>query len=285
MLPSLIEPDARWPRYQGKDKPTDWPARLVELTPDLRMETIQVEDFSPTQSSVPHILVVEDDAEISRLISELFMQHGLSTAVVSSGKAMDSYLIQNNVDLLVLDVMLPGEDGFSICRRVRATSELPIIMLTALGDEVDRVVGLEIGADDYLAKPFASRELVARVRALLRRSKPGLSRQSARPRFYRFQGWALEPTSRCLFNPDGVRVALTSTEFDLLLAFCQNPGKVLARDQLLEMTHSGLAGPIARTIDVHVSRIRQKLETDNNANMIQTVRLGGYIFTPNVEVI
>ena len=248
------------------------------------MDAIPVEERPPVRSGAPHILIVEDDVEISQLICELFTQNGLASAIVSSGAMMDSYLAQNSVDLLILDIMLPGEDGFNICRRLRATSEMPIIMLTALGDEVDRVVGLEIGADDYLAKPFASRELVARVRALLRRSKTGFSRQPVRPRLYRFQGWALEPTSRCLFNPDGVRMALTSTEFDLLLAFCQNPGKVLARDQLLEMTHSGLAGPIARTIDVHVSRIRQKLEAGNCPNMIQTVRLGGYIFTPNVEV-
>jgi len=242
-----------------------------------------VEQTSIT-NQMAHILLVEDDLEISKLICELLIQNGLSASIVSSGLLMDKYLSKNRVDLLILDVMLPGENGFDICRRVRAASEIPILMLTALGSEVDRVVGLEIGADDYLAKPFASRELVARVRALLRRSKAEVSRQVSRARRYRFQGWVLEPTARCLFNPDGVRVALTSTEFDLLLALCQNPGKVLSRDQLLEMTHSGLAGPIARTIDVHISRLRQKIEADGDVNMIQTVRLGGYIFTPQVKV-
>ncbi|MES2292463.1 MAG: response regulator transcription factor [Pseudomonadota bacterium] len=235
-------------------------------------------------NQMAHILLVEDDLEISKLICELLIQNGLSASIVSSGLMMDKYLSKNRVDLLILDVMLPGENGFDICRRVRAASEIPILMLTALGSEVDRVVGLEIGADDYLAKPFASRELVARVRALLRRSKAEASRQMPRARSYRFQGWVLEPTARCIFNPDGVRVALTSTEFDLLLALCQNPGMVLSRDQLLEMTYSGLAGPIARTIDVHISRLRQKIEANGDVNMIQTVRLGGYIFTPQVKV-
>jgi two-component system OmpR family response regulator len=260
-----------------------FPSQVLPIR-NYQMNLAQSAEQASMANDVAHILLVEDDLEISKLICELLIQNGLSASIVSSGLRMDDYLSQYKVDLLILDVMLPGENGFDICKRVRAASEIPILMLTALGSEIDRVVGLEIGADDYLAKPFASRELVARVRALLRRSKAEESRRVTRAKFYRFRGWALEPTARCLFNPDSVRVALTSTEFDLLLALCQNPGKVLSRDQLLEMTHSGLAGPIARTIDVHISRLRQKIEADGDVNMIQTVRLGGYIFTPQVEV-
>jgi two-component system OmpR family response regulator len=231
----------------------------------------------------PLILLVEDDPEISQMLAEVLTENGFTPVLAPSSVLMDTHLMKGGVDLVVLDVMLPGEDGFSICRRLRASSNVPIIMLTALGEEIDRVVGLEIGADDYVTKPFSSRELIARIRALLRRSQSD-SRTPVQLRRFRFANWRLEPSSRQLFNPEGVRIALTSAEFDLLLAFCQNPGRILARDQLLELTHSGLAGPIARSVDVHVSRIRQKIEPNaQDATYIKTVRLGGYIFTPTVE--
>ena len=231
----------------------------------------------------PRILLVEDDPDISQMLADVLTEHGFTAVLASTSQSMDAYLASEAIDLVILDVMLPGENGFSICRRLRASSIIPIIMLTALGEEVDRIVGLEIGADDYVTKPFSSRELIARIRALLRRSQTGQLR-TASPKAFQFANWRLEPSSRQLFNPEGVRIALTSAEFDLLVAFCQNPGRVLSRDQLLELTHSGLAGPIARSVDVHVSRIRQKIEPNcQDATYIKTVRLGGYIFTPTVE--
>jgi two-component system OmpR family response regulator len=196
---------------------------------------------------------------------------------------MEPVLARGDIDLMVLDVMLPGEDGYSICRRLRANSAIPIIMLTALGEDVNRIVGLELGADDYVTKPFNSRELVARIRALLRRSY-GTTGSRRRPRALRFAGWLIDPIARQLRNPEGVQVAMTSAEFDLLLAFCWNPGHVLSRERLLELTHCGSAGPIERSIDVHVSRVRQKIEPDpHDPSLIKTVRLAGYIFTPAVK--
>jgi two-component system OmpR family response regulator len=157
-------------------------------------------------------------------------------------------------------------------------------MLTALGESVDRIVGLEIGADDYVTKPFNSRELVARIRALLRRAQSGVRGGADRVPPLRFAGWRIDPAARQLCDPDGVQVTLTSAEFDLLLAFCNRPGRILSREQLLDLTHGGTAGPIERSIDVHVSRIRQKIEPDpREPALIKTVRLGGYVFTPIVE--
>lgn len=240
---------------------------------------------SASPSSAGHILLVEDDAEISGMVRQVLSENGFTACSVGSAAEMEPVLARGNVDLVVLDVMLPGEDGFSICRRLRATSGIPIIMLTALGEDVNRIIGLEIGADDYVTKPFNSRELVARIRALLRRTyDTPLSR--SRPRAFRFAEWLIDPTSRQLRNPEDVLVAMTSAEFDLLLAFCQNPGQVLSREQLLDLTLSGSAGPTERTIDVHVSRVRQKIEPDaSDPSFIKTVRLAGYIFTPAVKEI
>jgi two-component system OmpR family response regulator len=239
---------------------------------------------TPLPDAPVRILVVEDDAEISVMIADILAGSGFTASTVTSARDMDRVLERETVDLVVLDVMLPGEDGFSICRRLRATSGIPIMMLTARGDPVDRVIGLEIGADDYVVKPFNSRELIARIRALLRRSRAGAGSPGERVRALTFAGWRIEAVERQLYNPDGVRVSTTSAEFDLLLAFCRNPGKILSREQLLELTHGGLAGPIERSVDVHISRIRQKIEADpRDPTLIKTVRLGGYVFTPRVE--
>jgi len=230
-----------------------------------------------------HVLLVEDDAEISRMLMTVLAENGFAACSATSATEMDRVLGRAEVDLVLLDVMLSGEDGFSICRRLRSVSAVPIIMLTALGEDVDRIIGLEIGADDYVTKPFNSRELMARIRAVLRRSS---SETGAANRLQplRFAGWVIDPAARRLRDADGVEVALTSAEFDLLLAFCLRPGRVLSREQLLELTHGGLAGPIERSIDVHISRIRQKIEPDpGSATLIKTVRLGGYIFTPHVD--
>jgi two-component system OmpR family response regulator len=239
----------------------------------------------PTAADAPvRILLVEDDVAISRILAEILAENGFSPSVVASGAEMDRLLERDDIDLIVLDVMLPGEDGFAICRRLRAASSVPIIMLTALGEEVDRIVGLEIGADDYVTKPFNSRELIARIRALMRRTRATGAPAGARQGPFGFAGWRVYPAERQLYSPEGVRVTTTSAEFDLLLAFCQNPGRVLSREQLLDLTHGGLAGPIERSVDVHVSRIRQKIEADpRDPTLIKTVRLGGYIFTPAVE--
>jgi two-component system, OmpR family, response regulator len=240
---------------------------------------------SGSVESQPRVLLVEDDAEISQMLAEVLVANGFVPRVVTSAQDMDGLLEREPFDLIVLDVMLPGEDGFSICRRVRAGSAIPIIMLTALGQPVDRIVGLEIGADDYVTKPFHSRELIARIRALLRRSRASGTIVAHSMRALRFLGWRIDPVERQLYNPEGVRVSTTSAEFDLLLAFCRNPKRILSREQLLDLTHGGVAGPIERSIDVHISRIRQKVEPDpRDPTLIKTVRLGGYIFTPAVEL-
>lgn len=237
-------------------------------------------------SSQARILIVEDDLAIHHMLSEILSENGFSVSATTSAVEMDRALRREEVDLVVLDVMLPGEDGFSICGRLRASSNLPILMLTALGEDVDRIVGLEIGADDYVTKPFNSRELVARIRALLRRTRAFGVKTGQRLGPLRFAGWRIFPAERRLLSPEGVRVTTTSAEFDLLLAFCHHSGEVLSREQLLEWTHGGLAGPVERSVDVHVSRIRQKIEPDpRDPTLIKTVRLGGYIFTPEVEAL
>jgi two-component system, OmpR family, response regulator len=231
------------------------------------------------------ILLVEDDAEIARLLGETLKENGFEPLFAKAATEMDVHLKQSDIDLVVLDLMLPGEDGISICRRLRNASDLPIIMLTALSEDIDRILGLELGADDYVTKPFNSRELVARIRACLRRARKAGSPRGGRTRAFRFAGWRLNATERQLYNVDGVRVTTTSAEFDLLVAFCEHPGKVLSRDQLLDLTHGGLAGPLERSIDVHISRIRQKIEPNpRDPNLIKTVRLGGYLFTPSVDL-
>ncbi len=216
------------------------------------------------------------------MLAEVLADSGFLACSAISGREMDRLLNDGDIALVLLDIMLPGEDGFSICRRLRAASSVPIIMLTALGEDVDRIIGLEIGADDYVTKPFNSRELVARIRALLRRA--GTFGPAHRPRSFRFADWRIDAAERQLYSPEGARVTTTSAEFDLLLAFCQNPSRILSREQLLDLTHGGLAGPVERSVDVHVSRIRQKIEPDpREPTLIKTVRLGGYIFTPSVE--
>jgi two-component system OmpR family response regulator len=229
------------------------------------------------------ILLVEDDSTIQNMLADALRENGFSVGIAASGTEMDRAMSRDKVDLLLLDLLLPGEDGRAICTRLRAaSSNLPIIMVTALGDDIDRIVGLEIGADDYVSKPFNTRELIARIRALLRRARAS---EGARTRQapLSFAGWLLHPTERKLTNPQGALVTTTSAEFDLLLAFCTHAGEVLSREQLLELTHGGVAGPVERSVDVHVSRIRQKIEPDlGDPTFIKTIRLGGYIFTPEV---
>ncbi|MEW5423442.1 response regulator transcription factor [Amorphus sp. 3PC139-8] len=229
------------------------------------------------------ILVVEDDPEIGSMLVEALASAGMQPDLARSGVEMDARMGLREFDLIILDVMLPGEDGLSICRRLRAHLTVPIILLTALGEEVDRIVGIEIGADDYITKPFSTRETVARVRGLLRRASYGTSGADRRTAL-RFDGWRIDPVRRLVFDPASTRIAMTSAEFDLLYVFCQNPGRILSREELLRHTHAGLAGPIERSIDVHISRIRQKIEANPREPVfLKTVRLGGYLFTAIVE--
>ena len=246
-----------------------------------------VHEMMMSQSSAakrPSILIVEDDFEIARMLAVTLSEAGMSAEIAGDGIDMDACLRRGSFDLIVLDVMLPGEDGFSLCRRLRAEMTIPIIMLTAQGEEIDRIVGLEIGADDYVTKPFSAREVTARIKGLLRRAAyVPPERDSLKP--LRFDGWTLDPQRRQVRDPSGARIAMTTAEFDLLLVFCRNPGKILSREQLLAHTHAGLAGPIDRSVDVHVRRLRQKIEADPaEPILLKTVRLGGYMFTATVEL-
>src|SRR5215207_9459954 len=236
-------------------------------------------------ANTPHILVVEDDREISALVANYLRANECRVSVAGDGREMDRVLAESRIDLIVLDLMLPGEDGLSLCRRLRAASSVPIVMLTAKSEEIDRIVGLEMGADDYLPKPFNPRELLARIRAVLRRrtAEPA-SAAGPSGQILSFAGWQVHLTLRELLNPAGAKVALTGAEFDLLHAFCERPGRVLSRDQLLDLTQGRVAGPYERSIDVLVSRLRQKLERDpREPDFIKTIRSSGYVFTPSVE--
>ncbi len=236
-----------------------------------------------SNSTNAQILIVEDDPEIGKLLALTMRENGMIPTVAEDGHVMLALLRNNSFDLILLDVMLPGEDGVSICRKIRAERTIPIILVTALGEEIDRIVGLEVGADDYITKPFSPREVVARIRSVLRRASYGLVSTPGQ-RKLRFDGWQIDPVRRQLHDPSNARIALTTTEFDLLMAFCRNPGRVITREELLSLTHAGLAGPIERSIDVHISRLRQKIETDpKEPTLLQTVRLGGYTFTAIVE--
>lgn len=232
----------------------------------------------------PHIVFVEDDADIRSLVADLLRQNGYRVSVARDGRELDRILAVSRIDLAILDIMLPREDGLSLCRRIRAESNVPIIMLTARGSEVDRVVGLEMGADDYLTKPFSTHELLARTRAVLRRAQIVVrTPREHRPSQLSFSGWHLDLGARRLQSADGATVPLTSGEFELLVAFCEHPGRVLTRDQLLDLTRGRAAALFDRSIDIQVSRLRRKIE-DNPKDpvIIQTVRAGGYIFTPEV---
>jgi two-component system OmpR family response regulator len=231
----------------------------------------------------PHILLVEDDREIRSLVSRFLQRNEVRVSSVGDGRAMDRLLKDNRIDLIVLDIMLPGEDGLEICRRLRSSSNLPVIMLTAKSEDVDRIIGLEIGADDYMTKPFNPRELLARIRAVLRRGTANAAATNGSGAVLAFGGWRLDPNVRQLHNPDGVRVALTGAEFDLLVVFCERPRRVLSRDQLIDLTQGRGAAPFERSIDVLVSRLRQKMEHDpRDPTLIQTIRGGGYMFSPEV---
>ena len=232
----------------------------------------------------PHILIVDDHREIRDLVFRILTREGFRVSTAQDGRTMRKVLADARIDLVLLDIMLPGEDGLTLCRSLRAASQIPIIMLTAKGEEVDRIVGLEMGADDYLPKPFGGRELVARIKAVLRRSRIAPEVETKlKPKVYRFDRWALNSQARELAREDGVTVPLSSAEFELLLALVQRPQRVLSRDQLLDLTRGRVAGPFDRSIDTQVSRLRKKIERDpSDPKIVQTVWGGGYIFTASV---
>jgi len=232
-----------------------------------------------------HILVVDDDAETRSLLQEYLQKQGYRVTPAADGKALRRALEIGRPDLVVLDVMLPGEDGLELCRDLRTRSNLPVIMLTARGEETDRIVGLEMGADDYLGKPFNPRELLARIKSVLRRARSlpeNLEPEAVKS--LRFAGWTLDAGTRNLTAPDGVVVPLSGTEFKLLRVFLAHPNRVLSRDQLIELMISRDAGPFDRAIDVQVSRLRQRLRDDARVpRIIKTVRGEGYVLAAQVE--
>ncbi|HVJ33853.1 MAG TPA: response regulator [Terriglobia bacterium] len=239
----------------------------------------------PTDPS-DHILIVDDDREIRDLLSRFLVKHGYRVSTAADGRDMRRVMADARIDLIVLDVMMPGETGLTLCGQVRASSKVPIIMLTAVAEETDRIIGLELGADDYLAKPFNPRELLARIRAVLRRTdirEPVAVVEEGGNPVLSFNGWKLDLATRQLTNPAGEPVELSTGEYDLLVAFAERPQRVLSRDRLLDLAKGRAAVAFDRSIDVQVGRLRRKIEVDASApQLITTVRGGGYMFTPQV---
>jgi DNA-binding response OmpR family regulator len=236
-----------------------------------------------------HILIVDDERRVRDMLRRYLEQEGFKAASVEDGVAMRRHISDNPVDLVLLDLVMPGEDGLSLSRDLRAVSDVPIIMLTGKGEPVDRVIGLEVGADDYITKPFHLREVLARIRSVLRRSG---SRQSAAPgqngggdgERVVFAGWRLDLIGRDLRAPDGSPIPLTTGEFNLLSAFVKRPNRPLDRDQLMDLAQGRDWAPYDRSIDTQIGRLRKKLEADpKDPKLIKTVRGVGYVFTPKVE--
>jgi two-component system, OmpR family, response regulator len=235
--------------------------------------------------SSAHILVVDDHREIRDLLARYLARHGLRVSVAESAARARRILETSAIDLVVLDIMMPGEDGLSLCRHLRATTGLPVIMLTAVAEDTDRVVGLEMGADDYVVKPFNPRELLARIKAVLRRAN-SLPQQRTAPEagILRFERWQLNVPRRELMAEDGVGIPLSTSEFQLLCALLSHPKMVLSRDQLLDITRGRAANVFDRSIDNQVSRLRKKIEADpREPTLIKTVWGGGYMFAAEVE--
>ena len=232
----------------------------------------------------PHILVVDDHSEIRDLLKRFLEQHGMRVSCARDGKEMKRLLDEREFDLLVLDLMMPGEDGLTLCRELRVKSHLPIIMLTAMGEETDRIIGLEMGADDYLSKPFNPRELLARIKAVMRRTQAeSLPVPETLTRDLRFDRWLLDVNRRELVDEEGVGMSLSTAEFDLLKVFLERPQRVLSRDQLLDLARGREAVAFDRAIDTLVSRLRRKLERDpKNPELIKTIWGGGYLFAADV---
>lgn len=236
----------------------------------------------------PHILVVDDDREIRDLLSKFLERQGMRVTAARDAREARKLWPLGRYHLVVLDLMMPGESGLDFARWLRGQEDVPIVMLTAMAEETDRIVGLELGADDYVTKPFNPRELLARIRAVLRRANGegggtgGAKEPPSKP--IRFAGWTLEPTRRRLLNPEGAEVPLTGGEYELLQVLVERPNRVLTRDMLMDLLRGRQAGPFDRAIDVAVSRLRRKLEDDGrNPQLIKTVRGGGYVLATSVD--
>ena len=229
------------------------------------------------------LLVVDDEPALREPLAEYLIRQGFAVRQADSAAQARSLLLDELPDLVLLDIMMPGEDGLSLCRHLAETHHIPTILLTAKGEAMDRIVGLEIGADDYVVKPFEPRELVARIRSVLRRSAKGPA-PLAEDENYAFEGWQLDPLKRRLIDPEGVVVPISSVEFRLLLAFLDHPRQVLDRDRLLDMVQGREAHLFDRAVDNQVSRLRRKIEPDSkNPTLIQTVWGGGYMLAAEVR--
>lgn len=229
-------------------------------------------------------MIVDDDEEIQDLLTQYLQKNQFEITSLFDGSKVQETLEQKSIDLIILDIMLPGDDGYEICRKVRKSSNVPIIMLTAAGEELDRVVGLEVGADDYIAKPFSFRELLARIRAVLRRPGNLTMKEGPKEQGFQFNGWKVDTNQIQLVNPDNIVISLSTAEYRLLLVFLENPNRILTRDRLLDLTQGREAVPFDRTIDIQVSRLRNKLQDKAKTPvMIKTVRSEGYIFLPEVR--
>lgn len=239
-------------------------------------------------ANLPHVIVTDDDEDLREMVSDYLAGQGFSVCGVGSGAALDAALSERAADLLIIDLNLPSEDGFSIARRIRAGSAVPIIMLTGAADVVDRIVGLEMGADDYVTKPFDLRELKARIRAVLRRGAPQPAEPVSQPvpmasnKLVTFGRAHLDLEGHCLILADGTRDTLTAMEFDLLRVLAQHPNRVLSRDRLLDLAHNRDNEPYDRSIDVRITRLRKKIEADPaKPTTIKTIRGVGYMFVTN----
>ncbi|SMC29749.1 two-component system, OmpR family, response regulator [Andreprevotia lacus DSM 23236] len=239
---------------------------------------------STAAASVTRLLIVDDDPDIRDLLAAYLGDYGYEVDKAGNGDEMHALMHEHHYQLLVLDLMLPGEDGLSLCRNLRQQSDLPVIMLTARGDPLDRVIGLEMGADDYLPKPFEPRELVARIQTVLRRSRNGAKqKQDVAPIAYRFAGWHLSVLRRQLTTPSNMVVPLSNAEFRLLMVFLDAPHRVLSRDLLLDLARGRSIEAFDRSIDLLVSRVRQKLSDDpREPKLIKTIRGEGYVFDAEV---
>ena len=238
----------------------------------------------PQQTTVSHLLVVDDDTDLRQLLGDYLRKNGYQVYLAENGSAMHKILAEHKIDLIVLDLMLQNEDGLVLCRNLRVDSNIPVIMLTARGDETDRIIGLEMGADDYLPKPFNPRELLARIKSVLRRAH-GLSNhlETKGGRYLKFANWQLDTVSRNLLADNGLVVTLSGAEYRLLKIFLDQANRILTRDQLLDMTQGKDAEPFDRSIDVQISRLRHRLGDDaKEPTIIKTVRGEGYILTTAV---
>ncbi len=234
-----------------------------------------------------HILVVDDDQGIRELLCEFLQQHGFEVHAAKNGEQMRANLKSHPIDLIILDIMMPGEDGMTLCKSVRQNSQVPIIMLTAVTEDIEHILALEMGADDFINKPFNPRTLLARIKAVMRRAHGDSDTESEElkvERYFRFAGWVLDTSTRRLTSPDQVEISLSSGEFTLLHTFVTHPEHVLSRDFLLDATKHREASPYDRSIDIQISRLRQKIENDpKQPQLIKTVRGGGYVLATTVE--